>query len=153
VPGAVAGGGGIWGWGGVSVTQDGHVWAATANANGSSVTDDATANAESVVELSPDLQTLQVGHAPGMPHHGDFGFGSTPVIFTPVGCPTLVAAEGKDGILYVWRRLTVSHGPVQRLRIADLATLYGLPAWDARTQRLFATTSTGVPGVPSGLQA
>jgi hypothetical protein len=153
VPGPTAGGGGIWGWGGVSITPDGHVWAATANANGTGLTDDATGNAESVVELTPDLQTIQVGPAPGMPHHGDFGFGSTPVVFTPRGCQTMVAAEGKDGIVYLYRRQTLSKGPVQRLLVAYPATLYGLPAWDARTQRMFVTTSTGINAVTAGLHA
>src|SRR5205814_8189942 len=82
----VPGGGGIWGWGGVAITPDGDVWAATANANAKSLNNDAHWNAESVVELSDHLGLLQVGHAKGMPIHGDYGFGSTPVVFTPTGC-------------------------------------------------------------------
>ncbi len=108
----VPGGGGIWGWGGVAITPDGHVWAATANANAKDLNNDAHWNAESIVELSDHLGLLQVGHAKGMPIHGDYGFGSTPVVFTPKGCTALVAAEGKDGVLYVWQRASLGKGPI-----------------------------------------
>jgi outer membrane protein assembly factor BamB len=148
----VPGGGGIWGWGGVAITPDGHVWAATANANAKTLNDDAHWNAESVVELSDHLGLLQVGHAKGMPIHGDYGFGSTPVVFTPKRCAPLVAAEGKDGVLYVWQRAALGKGPTQRIQLGFPGTLYGLPAWDSRTQKLYLTTSTGYRGIQSGLQ-
>ena len=147
------GGGGIWGYGGLSVTADGHLFVATANANGAGITDDATGHAESVVELDPQLRLLAASHATGMPHRGDYGFGSTPVVFRPKGCPELVSAEGKDGIVYLWRRAALASGPVQRLRVALPATLYGLTSWDARTQRLFLTTTAALGNGPSGLNA
>jgi outer membrane protein assembly factor BamB len=151
-PGGEAGGGGIWGWGGVAVTSDGHVWAATANANIAGGPDEATDHAESVVELSSSLALLTSSHAPGMPHRGDFGFGSTPIVFKADGCGALVAAEGKDGAIYLWRRATLAAGPVQRLALA-FPTLYGSPAWDPRTQQLFLTTTQGYAGQPPGLDA
>ena len=147
------GGGGIWGYGGLSVTADGHLFVATANANGAGITDDAAGHAESVVELDSRLRLLAASHAPGMPHHGDYGFGSTPVVFRPRGCPELVSAEGKDGVVYLWRRATLARGPVQRLRVALPATLYGLTSWDRRTQRLFLTTTEALGGGPAGLTA
>jgi outer membrane protein assembly factor BamB len=147
------GGGGIWGWGGVAITADGHVWAATANANVPDGDDQAIDHAQSVVELSSALGLVNASHAPGMPSKGDFGFGSTPIVFTPTGCNSLVAAEGKDGVLYLWRRATLSAGPVQRLVLAFPATLYGSPAWDPRTQQLFVTTTQGYAGAPGGLDA
>ena len=146
-------GGGIWGYGGLSVTADGHLLVATANANGAGITDDASGHAESIVELDPRLTLLAASHATGMPHHGDYGFGSTPVAFRPKGCPELVAAEGKDGIVYLWRRETLARGPVQRLRVALPATLYGLTSWDARTQQLFLTTTAALGSGPAGLNA
>ena len=152
-PGGEAGGGGIWGWGGVAVTSDGHVWAATANANIAGGPDEATDHAESVVELSSSLALLTSSHAPGMPHRGDFGFGSTPIVFKADGCGALVAAEGKDGAIYLWRRATLAAGPVQRLALAFPATLYGSPAWDPETQQLFLTTTQGYAGQPPGLDA
>jgi outer membrane protein assembly factor BamB len=152
-PGGEPGGGGIWGWGGVAITSDGHVWAASANANIAGGADEATDHAESVVELSSSLALLRSSHAPGMPHRGDFGFGSTPIVFKAEGCGALVAAEGKDGAVYLWKRARLAAGPVQRLALAFPATLYGSPAWDPRTQQLFLTTTQGYAGQPPGLDA
>jgi outer membrane protein assembly factor BamB len=152
-PGGEPGGGGIWGWGGVAITSDGHVWAASANANIASGADEATDHAESVAELSSSLALLTSSHAPGMPHHGDFGFGSTPIVFKAGTCGSLVASEGKDGAVYLWRRAKLAAGPVQRLALAFPATLYGSPAWDPKTQQLFLTSSQGYAGQPAGLDA
>jgi outer membrane protein assembly factor BamB len=88
-----------------------------------------------------------------MPHRGDFGFGSTPVVFKAGACGSLVAAEGKDGALYLWQRARLAAGPVQRLVLAFPATLYGSPAWDPATQHLFLTTTQGYAGQPPGLDA
>jgi outer membrane protein assembly factor BamB len=147
------GGGGIWGWGGVAITSDGHVWAAVANANIQGGDNEALDHAESVVELSSRLSLVRASHAPGMPRKGDFGFGSTPVVFKSTVCGAMVAAEGKDGAIYLWRRATLAAGPVQRMELAFPATLYGSPAWDPKTQQLFVTTSQGYAGVGSGLSA
>lgn len=152
-PGGQPGGGGIWGWGGVALTSDGHVWAASANANIAGGADEATDHAESIIELSSSLALVASSHAPGMPHRGDFGFGSTPVVFRAAGCGALVASEGKDGAVYLWRRATLAAGPVQRLALAFPATLYGSPAWDPKTQQLFLTSTQGYAGQPAGLDA
>jgi hypothetical protein len=147
------GGGGVFGWGGVSIDpKTGNVWVATANATGPDVPDDSAFDAESIVELTPTLQKLQSAHAPGMPLHGDYGFGSTPTLFKPTGCQPLAAAEAKNGSMYIWQREKLTVAP-QRLQIAFPATLFGLPAWDPRTQTLFVTTTQGYNGYHSGLLA
>jgi hypothetical protein len=147
------GGGGIFGWGGVSVDpKTGNVWAATANAVGPDAPTDGVFDAESIVELTPALQKLQASHAPGMPPHGDYGFGSTPTLFHPTGCPALASAESKDGSMYVWQQANLALPP-QRLQIAFPATLFGLPAWDPRTQLVYVTTTVGYHGYHSGLLA
>ena len=147
------GGGGLFGWGGVSIDpKTGNVWGVTANATGPDVPDDAGFDAESIVELTSTLQKLQSSHAPGMPLHGDYGFGSTPMLFRPTGCPALAAAEAKNGSVYVWQQAKLSSAP-QRLQIAFPATLFGLPAWDPRSQTLFVTTTQGYNGYLSGLLA
>jgi outer membrane protein assembly factor BamB len=147
------GGGGVWGWGGVSVDpKTGHIWAVTANAAGPDAPTDGVYDAESIVELDPVLQKVQSAHAPGMPPHGDYGFGSTPALFTPTGCPPMAAAESKNGSLYVWNRTNLKLPP-QRLWIAFPATLFGLPAWDPRTQQVFVSTTQGYKGYLSGLLA
>jgi hypothetical protein len=147
------GGGGIFGWGGVSIDPTtGNVWAATANAVGPDAANDGVYDAESIVELTPTLQKLQASHAPNMPLHGDYGFGSTPTLFHPTGCQALAGAESKNGSLYVWQQANLALPP-QRLQIAFPATLFGLPAWDPRTQTLFVTTTNGYHGYESGLLA
>jgi outer membrane protein assembly factor BamB len=147
------GGGGIWGWGGIAITADGHIWAASANANTAEGDPENLDHAESITELSPSLGLLTSSHAPGMPTKGDFGFGSTPIVFRANGCGALVASEGKDGAVYLWPRAQLAAGPTQRLELAFPATLYGSPAWDPLTQQLFVATSQGYAGTPGGLDA
>jgi outer membrane protein assembly factor BamB len=147
------GGGGIWGWGGIAVTADGHIWAASANANTAEGDPENLDHAESINELSSSLALLNSSHATGMPTKGDFGFGSTPINFKTTSCGALVASEGKDGAVYLWSRAKLAAGPVQRLEVAFPATLYGSPAWDPLTQQLYVTTSQSYAGVNSGLDA
>jgi hypothetical protein len=64
----------------------------------------------------------------------------------------MAAAESKNGSLYVWQQAKVTIPP-QRLQIAFPATLFGLPAWDPRTQTVFVTTDQGFHGYSSGLLA
>lgn len=152
-PGGDPGGGGIWGWAGLAVTPDGHIWAASANANTAAGDPENLDHAESITELGPSLGLIHTSHAPGMPTKGDFGFGSTPIVFKAGACGALVAAEGKDGAVYLWSRARLGAGPVQRFELAFPATLYGSPAWDPLTRRLFVTTSQGYAGTPGGLDA
>jgi outer membrane protein assembly factor BamB len=148
------GGGAIWGWGGVSIDPiTGHVWAATGNAIGPDVKNEADYDAESVVELDGSLNRLHGSHAPGVPTKGDYDFGATPLLFSPIGCGPVAAAENKDGSLYLWHRATLDSGPYQQLELSYPAILFGLPAWDPVTQTLFLTTTIGTDGVEGGLQA
>ena len=84
-----------------------------------------------------------------MPLHGDYGFGSTPMLFTPTGCPALAAAEAKNGSVYVWQQEKLAIAP-QRLQVAFPATLFGLPAWDPRSQTMFVTTTQRLQRLPLG---
>ena len=102
------------------MTADGHVWAASANANIAGGADEATDHAESIVELSSALGLLQLEpRRRACRIHGDFGFGSTPIVFKAGGCGSLVAAEGKDGALYLWQRAQARGrpGPAPRARV------------------------------------
>jgi hypothetical protein len=150
VPG-VDGGGGIWGWGGASIDPaNGHLWVATGNSI--DVAGEAFDDAESVVELGSDLHRIQGTHAPGVPGAGDYDFGATPLLFQSKSCGPLVAALNKNGSLYLWSRSDLRRLR-QRMQLAFPAGLYGLPAWDPRTQTLFVTTTQGYRGVPPGLSA
>ena len=105
--------------------------------------------------VTPTLQKLQSSHAPGMPLHGDYGFGSTPMLFHPTGCQPLAAAEAKNGSLYIYRQAKlaitaaapadrISGDPVRAARLgsADADTvrhddpgLQRLPVGSARVPR------------------
>jgi outer membrane protein assembly factor BamB len=143
-------GGGIWGWGGVSVDpMTGDVYAATGNALGGP--DEATPHAESVVALSPQLALRQWNDPLAGPFQStDRDFGTTPILVDQQGCPGLAVAINKDGELFVYNRRDVGSGPMQRLRVAtDTATgvpLYGMPAWDAQARVLLLTSPSAVAG-------
>ena len=140
------GGGGIWGWGGVAITSDGHVWAAVANANIAQGSDEALDHAESVVELSSALALLTASHAPGHAEQGRLRLrldarssSSRPA------CGALVAAEGKDGALYLWQRATLAAGP-------GAAARAGVPGHALRLARLGSEDAAAVRDDLAGLR-
>jgi hypothetical protein len=138
--------GGIWGYGGTSVDpRDGSIWTATGN---SWVFDpdcgcirEGVGDAESIVQLTPELQVLARHRPEGLPSPivEDTDFGSTPLLFQPQGCPALAAAHAKNGVLYVWERESIESGPIWQARVGpdDLATPFiGEPSWSEREQTL-----------------
>ncbi|HWH92655.1 MAG TPA: PQQ-binding-like beta-propeller repeat protein [Baekduia sp.] len=168
VPGiaAPAGGGGIWGYGGVSVDPTtGRVYAAT----GADSVEAYTLYADRLVALSSNLDVLgsfEPFHPTNYPCNGDpcdVDFGATPVVFTPTGCPTMVSAGNKNGNLYVERASSLaSSGTAEQAIQLNPANDWlgsggvgGVPAWDATDQMLFVsdvgpgwgTTVGGVVGL------
>jgi outer membrane protein assembly factor BamB len=158
-------GGGIWGYGGVSVDPaTGNVYAAT----GADFRGGYTPYAVRMLKLTPSL-SLVGSYEP--PHPTTFGceaapcdvdFGATPTVFTPTTCPTLVAAGNKDGHLYVvrasdfgattpvYQAITVNT-PHDGLKLGGLG---GIPAFWPAGNMLFVTDSgNGVAGVPAGVIA
>jgi outer membrane protein assembly factor BamB len=151
-------GGGIWGWGGVSVDdRTGEVYAATGNAQGLGT--EQVGYAEAVIALSPALHVDQFNQplAPGST--GDLDFGTTPVLFQAPGCPAQLVAINKDGELFLYDRGHLDAGPVQRIRVADdqpgAVPLYGMPAYDPATRTLVLTSPSTPPHsvFRAGLQA
>ncbi len=152
VPGisAPSGGGGIWGYGGVSVdTTTGRVYAAT----GADSIEAYTLYADRLVALSSDLNLLgsyEPFHPTSYPCSGDpcdVDFGATPVVFTPIGCPTMVSAGNKNGVLYVTRATTLAaSGQAEQAIQLNPANDWlgsggvgGVPAWDPTDQMLFVS--------------
>jgi outer membrane protein assembly factor BamB len=151
VPGIAApnGGGGIWGYGGVSADASGRIYAATA----------ADSNelyqpyADRIVVLDSALSVLgshEPSHPSSVPCNGapcDVDFGATPVVFQPSGCPPMVAVGNKDGNLYVMKASTLaaSGTPEQTIRLNPandwLGTggVGGVPAYWAAGRMLFVT--------------
>ena len=133
-------GGGIWSSGGVSVDPaTGNVFTATGNA----FTDpESYRYSENVVELSSNLKVLGFNY-PGLTGL-DVDFGSTPVLYQPPGCPPMLAAKNKSGVLVTYERGRVSDGPAQRLQIADINDweFNGDVAWSEKTHLLYISNSS-----------
>jgi len=165
------GGGGIWGYGGVSADwATGNVYAATSF--DSVVSADGNENtalySNSMVALGTNLNLLGYFQGPdpsSIPCDGapcDLDFASTPTVFAPSGCPTLVAAGSKNGNLYVFRAadLAASGAPLEVLTLnapndsLGSGGVGGVPAWDPATNSLYVTDAgPGVSGVSGGVVA
>jgi hypothetical protein len=168
VPGIAApsGGGGIWGYGGVSAdVATGRVYTAT----GADSIEAYTLYADRLVALSSNLDVLgsiEPFHPTSYPCTGDpcdVDFGATPVVFQPTGCPTMVSAGNKNGVLYVTSATTLaaSGTPEQAIQLNPAndwlgsGGVGGVPAWDPTDQMLFVsdvgpgfgTTAGGVVGL------
>ncbi len=134
-------GGGIWGPGGASIDPaTSHVFVATGNALGAA---DNFRYCDSVVELSRRLQVVGANY-PGLARTDNVDFGATPLLFQPPGCPPLLAAKNKTGILLTYQRGNVSAGPTQRLQLADVLDYQfnGIPAWSEATHMLYVGNSS-----------
>ena len=131
-------GGGIWGFGGVSLEPDGsYLYAATGNA----LTEPENAGyAEHVVKLDTNLQPV-AANAPALPA-GDLDFGATPLLYQPPNCPPQMAVVNKSGDLFVYSRNSsaMTAGPTQRISItqtSDDGGFIGLPAFDPASNQLY----------------
>jgi len=138
-------GGGIWGFGGVSVVRGGSaVYALTGNAFASPQN---TAFAEHVVKLTSSL-AVTASNAPMPPATKDADFGATAPLFQPRSCPTMLAAFQKTGELFLYNQATIPSGPVQTLDISqprDAGTNIGLPAFDPVLKQLYIGSPSDSP--------
>ncbi len=138
-------GGGIWGWGGLSVVaRTGDVFAATGNALGAP---ESTFVAERVVRLNAALKFKQSNYPLRPPFPVvDRDFGTAPVLIDARGCQPKLVAINKNGHLYVYIRNHISGGPSQTIRVAvsmsNAIPLYGMPAVDPATRRLVLVSPT-----------
>jgi outer membrane protein assembly factor BamB len=133
-------GGGIWGPGGVSIDPvTSNVFTATGNAL---TNPESSRYCEDVVELSSNLRVLGSNY-PGLTGV-DVDFGATPILYQPPGCPPMVAAKNKAGVLVSYERGHVSDGPAQRLQIASISDwqFNGIPAWSDMTHLLYISNSS-----------
>ena len=168
-------GGGIWGYGGVSVdTASGHVYATSSDdATGISTQEGVTPYAGSLLALDSNLNLLgwyrptQAAKYPCAPSQAcDQDFAATPLVFHPAGCPTMLAAGNKNGNLYVTTETSLegdagsdgSHVQTIQLNqtIDDLGEggLDGKLAYSPATNLLYVVDSgSGLTGVAAGLLA
>ncbi len=162
---APTGGGGVWGYGGVSVDPvTGHVYAATAADSDELY----TLYGNRIVGLDSSLGVLgsflpsEPGTFPCAGDPCDLDFGSTPLVFKPSGCGTMVTAGNKNGNLYVLRAsdLESNLAPIQILPLnatndwLGSGGVGGVPAYWAEGRMVFvADAGPGVPGIAAGVVA
>jgi outer membrane protein assembly factor BamB len=141
-------GGGVWGWGGVSVDPAGdHVFAATGNALGHN---QSAGYSEHVVRLSRHLTVEQSNYPFARSTLIDQDFGSTPMLYRPTGCPPLLTALNKDGELFVYDRGHIGRGPLQRIQIAAPSdegndSLLGVTAYNASRRLVYVASPSDSP--------
>ncbi|MGZ4993177.1 MAG: beta strand repeat-containing protein [Methylobacter sp.] len=167
------GGGGIWGYGGVSVDPvSGRVFAATAADNilDSTQTEGYTPYAGRMLALNNNIGLLgsyeppHPSPCPGSPGACDMDFGATPIIFQPPGCGTLVAAVNKDGRIHKLNADDLAAGATTSLQSLALNSAYdgpgaggliGVPAYWPLGNMLYVTDGLDysiLPGI-SGINA
>jgi outer membrane protein assembly factor BamB len=169
VPGIAApnGGGGIWGYGGVSAdSATGSVYAASGA--DSNMPEGYTPFADRMIALDGNLNLLGSYGPPEpnqFPCNGapcDLDFGATPLVFQPDGCPTMVATGNKNGQLYVFKAtdLAASAQPLQVLTLNSAndwlgsGGIGGVPAyWQAGNKVFISDVGPGVSGVAGGVVA
>jgi len=163
------GGGGIWGYGGVSADlANGDVFASTSydstvSGNGNENTalySNGMIALNSNVNLLGYFQGPQPGTIPCSGAPCDLDFASTPTVFQPAGCPTMLAAGSKNGNLYLFREadLIASAPPLQILTLnapndsLGSGGVGGVAAWSPIDNMLYITTAgPGVTGVAAGV--
>jgi outer membrane protein assembly factor BamB len=137
-PTGAVGGGGVWGFGGVSADSGGSVFAAVGNSTDPS---EHAGYGEHVVRLTRDLRVVSANY-PGLPG-GDADFGATPLLFQRPGCPPQLAVGNKYGSFFLYDRDRIAGGPVQRIQLGGSGFGQGGLIADAAywpmTQTIFVT--------------
>jgi outer membrane protein assembly factor BamB len=165
-------GGGIWGWGGAAVGGSGNVFIGVGNADINTgkigpqppfktTTNEQVGYGEHLVRLSSDLTTVLGSHAV----HYDFSksvanldLSGTPVLFSPVGCPSVTAIQGKAGLLNFYESQNVGAGPVGSFQFSvggDTVAYIGNGAYSPLTGLYYANVPTATGGSirPPGMVA
>jgi len=132
-------GGGVWGMAGASIDpKDGDVYTATGNSFGE---DEHAGYSERVIRTHFDL-SVDSSNAPPIVGSVDEDFGATAVLFTPAGCPPMLAAKNKSGQMFVYKRNFIEHGPTQNIRMEQDDTFFqNQPAWSKADNKLYVTVS------------
>lgn len=171
------GGGGVWGWGGVSLDFSGNVLTGVGNADTGATTrgtivapfapapSENSGNAEAFIKLSPAL-ALEDGHHPipdpvygSTPDAADLDVNGTPVVFKPngAGCDPMAALQAKSGALYVYDTTRIANGPVAHYQLAPPTygdPFIGDPAYSPATGLIYAPVPVGAGSLyPPGMIA
>jgi hypothetical protein len=171
------GGGGVWGWGGVSLDFAGNVLTGVGNADTGTTTRGAivapfaaapaenSGNGEAFIKLTPQLALESAQHPiPGAvygstPQAVDLDVNGTPVVLTPTGtgCDTMAALQAKSGALYLYDTLRIASGPVAQYQLAPATygdPFSGDPAYSPATGLIYEPVPVGAGSLyPPGMIA
>lgn len=158
-------GGGVWGWGGVSVDPGGNVWAAVGNVDTRSgpsgpqppfmqhTGNEFDAFGEHVLELTPNFTNVLQSNYPGFTFDSaqsvDLDISGTPVLGQPLGCHEMAAVQGKSGFLYLYDTTSIGNGPANRYKFTTSSfndPNLGNPAFSPLTGMYYAAVASGVSG-------
>lgn len=163
-PAAPFAGGGVWGWGGVSIDPAGNVWAATGNLDTQTGTSgvqppfeqdalEYDAFGEHVLQLTPNLSTVLQSNYPGFvfdpPLSIDLDISGTPILGQPIGCDEALGVQGKSGYLYLYDTTAIGSGPIARYKFTTSSyndPNLGNPAFSPLTGLYYAVESSQVTG-------
>jgi hypothetical protein len=169
-------GGGVWGWGGVSLDPAGNVLTGVGNgdngiSNGKiappfvSIPAEYDGYAETLLELSASLSSVVANNHP-IPTStysrtvNDLDVQGTALVFRPngTGCGTMVALQGKSGEFNLYNESSIASGPAAQYQLSptnsDDAYL-GDPAFSPASGLIYApvASSTSPTLIPAGLIA
>ena len=165
------GGGGIWGYGGVSADlANGNIYAASADDSivSPAGTEGYTPHSDSILALNANVGLLGAYQAVEPTSYScgaapcDLDFASTPLIFQPAGCSQLLAVGNKNGNLYLLRSadLIANGQPLQILTLNAAADslgsggVGGTPVYNPANNMVYIVDAgPGVTGVAAGLVA
>ena len=136
-------GGGIWGWGGVSIDPaTGDVFEASGNGYPNDLYEHFD-YAESVVRLTKDLSVVASNY-PGLTGK-DVDFGSTPLLFTAKkACGQQLFVMNKDGEVLLYDANDIGSGPVEALQ-TSAREIIGVAAYSPTDHRIYMGNPSNSP--------
>lgn len=135
-------GAGIWGAGGAALDPSvpGRYYVATGNA----VESESTPNSDAILALDELSAVATAAAQPDPASGGDLDFGASTSLFTPPGCPPLLATQRKSGTVYLYDR-TGALAPVATLPLGT-SNSAGLnlstPSFSRATGMMYETMGT-----------
>ena len=83
-------------------------------------------------------------------------FGSTPMLYTPPGCPEQAVAKNKSGLLFSWGINSIANGPITSLPMAadtDAGIFIGVTAYSPVTHLVYVGDPDAIAPFETGLVA
>jgi hypothetical protein len=158
------GGGGVWGWGGVSLDFSGNVLTGVGNTDNGTTShgtivapfapapEEYSGNGDALLQLSASLSTVEAANhpIPAANFNGnavDLDLDGTPAIFRPRGaaCDSIAALQAKSGAVYLYDTTRIGAGPIAQYQLAPSSYADGFlggPGYSPVTGLLYVGVSS-----------